>query len=224
MSLSQSFIVFLFRALTSAVFRIHDAELKKAPAQGPLILMTNHINIFEIPIIYSHLQPRPLHGLVLADRWKNPVVAWGLDVCGTIPLQRGGMNLESMRRALAVLEKGEMLIISPEGTRSGDGVLQEAFPGIAILAAKSGAPLLPVGYYGGEAYKENLTRLRRTDFNIAIGKPFRIKPGSVPGREARQQMADEIMYRLAAILPERYRGRYADLSKATQEYTEEYGS
>ena len=219
MGLSKQFIVGLFRTVTSAVFRIDDAQLANVPAQGPLILVTNHINILEIPAIYSHLQPRDLHGLVLADRWKNRVVGWGLDVCGSIPLERGGMNLDAMRQALGVLKAGGMLIISPEGTRSGHGRLQEGHPGIVPLALKSGAPLLPVGYFGSENYKENLKKLRRTDFHLAVGKAFRLDAGGGSAtREVRQGMVDEVMYQLAIILPEAYRGAYAEMSKKTEQY------
>ena len=145
MGLSKQLIVALFRAVTNCVFRIDASQLGQVPVNGPLILVTNHIHILEIPVIYSRLQPRPLHGLVLATRWKNPIVAWGLNVCGTIPLERGGMNLDAMRLALDCLKAGGMLIISPEGTRSGDGRLQAGQPGIVPLALKSGAPLLPIG-------------------------------------------------------------------------------
>jgi 1-acyl-sn-glycerol-3-phosphate acyltransferase len=219
MSLSKQFIVALFRAVTSSVFRIDDAQLTQVPEHGPLILVTNHINIMEIPIIYSHLQPRPLHGMVLADRWKNRIVAWGLDVCGTIPLERGGVNLDAMRRALNLLNEGGMLIISPEGTRSSNGRLQNGHPGIVPLALKSGAPLLPVGYYGGENYKENVKKLKRTDFHLVVGKPFCLSAGGETAtREVRQQMVDEVMYQLASILPEAYRGNYADMTKKTERY------
>lgn len=219
MSLSKQFIVALFRSVTSSVFRIDDAQLALVPEHGPLILVTNHINILEIPVIYSHLQPRPLHGMVLADRWKNRIVAWGLDVCGTIPLERGGVNLDAMRRALDCLKEGGMLIISPEGTRSGNGRLQAGHPGIVPLALKSGAPLLPIGYSGSENYQENLRKLRRTDFHLAVGRPFRLECGSeTASREVRAQMVDEIMYQLASILPEVCRGNYADMTKKTQKY------
>jgi len=219
MSLSKQFIVALFRAVTSSVFRIDDAQLTQVPEHGPLILVTNHINIMEIPIIYSHLQPRPLHGMVLADRWKNRIVAWGLDVCGTIPLERGGVNLDAMRRALNLLNEGGLLIISPEGTRSSNGRLQNGHPGIVPLALKSGAPLLPVGYYGGENYKENVKKLKRTDFHLVVGKPFCLSAGGETAtREVRQQMVDEVMYQLASILPEAYRGNYADMTKKTERY------
>ena len=219
MSLSQRLLVALFRGVTSTIFRIDDAALARVPLNGPAILVTNHINILEIPVIYSHLQPRPVHGLVLASRWKNPVIGWGLDACGSIPMVRGGINLDAMRRALDVLAAGHFLIIAPEGTRSTDGRLQSGHPGIVPLALKSGAPLLPVGYYGGEHYKENLKRLRRTDFHLVVGEPFSlVTHGEAVTREVRQQMVDEVMYRLAAILPEAYRGNYAGLNLATNKY------
>jgi 1-acyl-sn-glycerol-3-phosphate acyltransferase len=219
MSLSRRFIVRLFRMLTGSIFRIHDESLASVPLHGPLILVTNHINILEIPLIYAHLQPRPVHGLVLAERWKNAVIAWGLDACGAIPLERGSGNLASIHRSLEVLKAGEMLLIMPEGTRSGDGRLQEAQPGVALLALKSKAPMLPVVFHGGEGYKQNIKKLRRTDFFINVGKPFYLDAcGEVVNGVVRKRMADEIMYQLAAILPSPYRGCYTDLSLATGRY------
>ena len=219
MSLSQRLVVALFRVVNGAIFHIDDAALARVPQRGPLILVTNHINILEIPVIYSHLQPRPVHGLVLASRWKNPIVAWGLDACGTIPLVRGGINLDGLHRALEALHEGGFLIISPEGTRSTDGRLQDGHQGIVPLALKSGAPLLPVGYYGGERYKENLKKLQRTDFHLVVGEPFcLVTHGDAVTRAVRLQMVDEVMYRLASILPEAYRGKYAELNLATQKY------
>ena len=216
---SKQLILVFFRMVTGVIFRIHDAELERVPQQGPLILVANHVNILEIPVIYTRLQPRDLHGLVLSTRWKNPLLAWGLDVSGSIPLERGGINLDAMRRALDVLKDDGMLIIAPEGTRSGSGVLQAGHPGIVPLALKSGAALLPVGYYGSERYRENLVHLRRTDFYLAVGRPFRLaSPAGGVTREVRQQMVDEVMYQLAGILPEPYRGNYADVDRATQKY------
>jgi 1-acyl-sn-glycerol-3-phosphate acyltransferase len=219
MSLSQRFLVTLFRALTSAVFRIHDDQLQYVPACGPYILVMNHINILEIPFIYSHLQPRAVHGLVLAERWKNPLVGWGLNACGSIPLQRGTGNVSSMNKALEFLSAGEMILIMPEGTRSGHGHLQNAYPGMVLLALKSGAPLIPIVTYGGEKYKANIKKLRRTDFYVAVGEPFHLKAEveEVSGA-VRKQMVDEIMYRLSAMLPHEYRGAYYDLSLATRKY------
>ncbi len=209
MSLSERVLVFLFRVLTHTIFRIHDEPLAKVPARGPLIIVMNHINILEIPLIYAHLQPRPVHGLVLADRWKNPVVAWGLNACGAIPLERSGSNFGSIRRVFDVLKAGEIVLIMPEGTRSGDGHLGSGHPGVVLLAIKSKAPLLPIVSFGGEKYRENLKKLRRTDFYLTVGEPFRLKAeGKAVVGQDRKQMLDEIMYRMAALLPVEYQGAY----------------
>ena len=221
MSLSRRFLVLMFRALSDAIFCVHAEALAGVPASGPLILVMNHINILEIPLIYARLQPRPVHGLVLARHWKNPVVAWGLNACGSIPLQRGGGNLASFKKALGVLSTGEILLIMPEGTRSSNGKLQNAHPGVVLLALKSNAPILPIVTHGGEKYKNNLKKLRRTDFFITLGRTFTLKTGNgVLDSQARKQMLDEMMYQLAAMLPPEYRGVYAHLSAATQNHLE----
>jgi 1-acyl-sn-glycerol-3-phosphate acyltransferase len=158
-------------------------------------------------------------GMALSTRWNHPIIRWWFNASGAIPLERGGMNLENIQKGVEALKNGKILGIAPEGTRSYNGCLQAGHPGIIPLAIKSGAPLLPIVYYGGEKYKANLKRLRRTDFHIAVGRQFRLTTrGQTLDREVRQQMIDEIMYQLAAILPPIYRGRYADLSHATQNY------
>jgi 1-acyl-sn-glycerol-3-phosphate acyltransferase len=219
MTFSHKFLMAVGRGLTGLICRIDDSQLQRVPLIGPLIIVTNHVNILEIPILYTRLQPRQLHGLVLATRWKNPLLRWIFAVTETIPLARGEPNPQAFHRALDYLKAGTIVIISPEGTRSGHGRLQQAHPGAVLLAQRSQAPLLPVVYYGSEDYKQNLSRLKRSDFHLAVGPPFYLDSRGRPlDRQVRQQMADEVMYQLAALLPPAYRGLYADQSKATQNY------
>jgi 1-acyl-sn-glycerol-3-phosphate acyltransferase len=217
--LSHRFVVGFFKGLANLICRIDDKELDRIPSRGPLIIYTNHVNILEIPIIYTHLQPRKVHGMLLADRWKIPGLNWALDVTETIPLQRGKADIDAIRTGLEALSRGEMLIIAPEGTRSHDGKLQAAHPGVVLLALHSGATLMPVGYYGAENYTANLRRLKRTNFHLRVGNPFHLDPhGEKVTRSMREQMVQEMMYQLALVLPPEYRGAYSDLSAATQEY------
>jgi 1-acyl-sn-glycerol-3-phosphate acyltransferase len=117
------------------------------------------------------------------------------------------------------LEEGLILGLAPEGTRSGDGRLQQGNPGMVLLALRSGAPLLPVVHYGGELFWRNLARLRRTDFHVIVGQPFFLEPGGIKvTRQVRRQMTDEIMYQMAAVLPPDHRGVYANLDDATETY------
>jgi len=86
-----------------------------------------------------------------------------------------------------------------------------------MLALQSGAPVLPLVFYGGERFWQNLRRLRRTPFHIVVGNPFCVQTdGAKARRELRQQITDEIMYQLAALLPPAYRGVYAALDAATE--------
>jgi 1-acyl-sn-glycerol-3-phosphate acyltransferase len=218
-SLLQRLIVVTLKATTSLICRIDDTELRQVPAQGPLIIYTNHVNILEIPIIYTHLQPRHLHGLVLAERWNNPILSWILDATQAIPIHRASADVTAIRKGLEVLKRGEILVISPEGTRSHDGVLQPAHPGVILLALHSAAPLLPIAYHGAENWREMLFGLRRTDFHIRVGKPFHLAThGEKMTHDVRQQMLDELMLQLAGLLPHEFRGKYAGLPANSSSY------
>ena len=219
MTLSEDLIAGTLRSITSLICRIDDAEFASIPGQGPLIIYTNHVNILEIPIVYTRLRPRRVHGMMLAERWNNPLLRWMLDVTETIPLHRGEADIHAIRMGLEVLEKGEILVIAPEGTRSHDGRMQPAHPGVVLLALHSHAPLIPVAFYGAEKYRENLSRLKRTDFHIRVGKPFHLETrGEKVTRQVREKMMDEMMYQLAALIPPEYRGHYADPSAASRGY------
>ncbi len=213
MNLSQRFLYGLAFGVTHAIFRIHDEELARVPAHGPLIIVMNHVQLLEIPLMYVQLQPRRVLGLVLADRWKNPLMGWVLNATECIPIERGGINLDGINRTVGFLKAGGMVAIMPEGTRSHDGRLQKAHPGVVLLAAKSKAPLLPIVTYGGENYKANLRKLRRTDFHVVVGEPFTLEDDlkALDGQSRRQilqERLDEIMLRLASLLPAGYRGAY----------------
>ena len=218
-SLTYPVLIAAFRVITSLICRIHDSELVRVPHEGPLILATNHVNIIELPIIYTRLYPRRLTALGLADRWDKGWSRFLMEASGAVPLHRGEADVAAIRKALQQLELGKIVLIAPEGTRSGHGRLEKAHAGIVLLALHSGAPVLPVVYYGSEDYKENLRRLRRTDFYMAVGQPFRVDAGGVTvTRSVRQRILDEIMYQMSALLPPQYRGVYSDLSSATQRY------
>ena len=209
----------LLKRLVRLICRVDDRQIARVPWEGPLILLGNHINSLDAPLLYSHFLPRPITAFAKVETWDNPFLAFLFNMWEAIPLRRGEADVTALRQGLAVLEAGRMLAISPEGTRSGDGRLRPAHPGVVMLALHSGAPLLPVAHYGGEALVRNLRRLRRTDVHIVVGRPFYLDAHGTPvTRQVRQQMADEAMYQLAALLPPKYRGHYADLAAASEVY------
>ncbi len=198
-------------ALIALLCRVDDAQIARVPAAGPLILVTNHVNFLEIPVLHSRLRPRRVIGLAKAEAWENRLLGWLFDLWGAIPVRRGETDLGALRKCLEVLESGGILAIAPEGTRSRDGRLQRGHSGVVTLALRSGAPILPLAFYGGEKLGANLRRLRRTPFHIVVGEPFSLTSGEERvTQERRREMADEIMHRLAALLPPAYRGVYAD--------------
>jgi 1-acyl-sn-glycerol-3-phosphate acyltransferase len=205
--------------LMRLICQIDDSQLAHVPEQGPLILVSNHVNFLEVPVVLTHLHPRPVTGFAKTETWDNPALGVLFNLWEAIPLQRGEADMAAIRRAMEALEQGKILAVAPEGTRSGDGRLQAGYPGIVLLGLRTGVPLLPLVYYGGESLKQNLRALRRTDFRIVVGNPFTLDAGGVKvTREIRQRMADEIMYQLAALLPHAYRGRYSNLTEATENY------
>lgn len=207
------------KGLVSLLCRVDGSQLARVPDRGPLIIVTNHVNFLDAPVLYVNLQPRPLAGFAKAETWDNPALSVLADLWGAIPLQRGEVDLSALRAALDALEKGRILGVAPEGTRSGNGHLQAGQPGVVLLALRTKAPILPIASYGGECFRQNLTKLRRTDFHVAVGRPFYLVPPDTPvSRQVRSQMIDEIMYQIAALLPPGYRGVYSDLDKASSDY------
>jgi 1-acyl-sn-glycerol-3-phosphate acyltransferase len=215
----RRFLNLCMRAITGTLCRVDAVQLERIPDLGPLLLVTNHVNFLEAPVLISRIQPRPLTGFVKVETWDNPLMGALFSLWGGIPIHRGTPDREALRRGLQALEKGAILGVTPEGTRSGDGLLNRGHPGIVTLAFMSGAPILPLVFYGGEHFWDNLRRLRRTDFHIVVGEPFKIDlQGQRVTREIRSELLDEIMYQLAALLPAEYRGIYSDLDQASDRH------
>ena len=194
-------------------------DLEKVPARGPLILISNHTGQIEVPLLFAYLQPRPLSGWAKIEAWDNWFLRWIFSLWGAIPLRRGEADISALKQALRALEQGYIFGLAPEGTRNKTGKLIRAMPGAVILALRSGAPILPIAHWGGEAHFRNLLRFRRTHFHIRVGEPFALNTQGVKiSGEVRQQVVDEMMYQLAALLPQEYRGEYSDPSKSTEKY------
>ncbi len=209
----------LINTTTSIFCRIDAPDFNQVPQQGPMILAINHINSLEVPLLVARLFPRTILGLAKIETWDSALMGWLFDLYDAIPIKRGEADLTAIHRCLEALDSGQILAIAPEGTRSYDGRLLPGQPGIALLGLHSDAPILPVAHWGGEVYKENLKRLKRTDFHVRVGKPFKLDPhGEKAVGAVRQAMADEIMDQIAKLMPLEYRGEYADCEKRTPKY------
>ena len=212
-------INFIIRVYTRITCRIDAPDLQKVPIQGPLIAISNHTGQIEVPLIFAHLQPRRLTGWAKIESWDNKFLNWVFTVWGMIPVRRGEADMHALKAAIRALENGYILGVAPEGTRNYNGILKRGLPGAVTLALHTGAPVIPIAHWGGENFMKNLKRFKRTDFLIRVGKSFRVETGGIKVTgEIRQQIVDDMMYELAKLLPEEYRGVYSDLDKATGKY------
>jgi len=218
MTLALRLVLWALNVVTRALSKIDSHELAKIPQHGPLLIVSNHINFLEVPVLRVRLHPRRACGFAKAEAWQSWWLGRLYDVFEAIPLRRGQMDRDALRQAVELLESGTILGVAPEGTRSGDGKLQQGKSGIVIVAQMSGAPFIPAVCYGHTNYREYWSRLRRVPFKVKVGRPFKLRSGVQMTRSVRKAMTEEIMYQMAALLPPDYRGVYSDLSQATTKY------
>ena len=193
--------------------------LHRVPNHGPVILIVNHSNAFDPMLVMGALTERFAIPLSKQENLKHPLYGWLLRLYSPIPLRRESVDRRAFTHSLRLLQDGGVLIVAPEGTRSPS--LQRGKSGLAYMALKSGAPILPVGISGMQDWP-GFFRGRRARVTIRFGAPFRIhEPNSgeigVKRRAFLRQITDESMYQLARLVEPALRGVYADLAQATTE-------
>jgi 1-acyl-sn-glycerol-3-phosphate acyltransferase len=184
--------------------------LEHVPREGPLLVVANHLSYLEPPLIATTI-PRRITFIAGYELWEIGWLSWMLRTMQALPVRRGGAaDVEAIRTALKLLERGEAVAVFPEGRISEAGELLRGKPGVSLLAQRSGAPILPIGISGTERLVTPgpflTARWRKPRVRVSIGPVFR--PEYRPGRADHQAMADLVMQKLAAQLPERYRGEY----------------
>lgn len=191
--------------------------LENIPAQGPGLLLMNHIGWID-PLVLVHVVPRNITPLAKIEVYDYPIIGIFPPLWGVIPVQREGFDRQAVRSALEVLSKGEIVLVAPEGTRNPQ--LQKAKEGFAYLASRSVSPIIPVSIEGSPGYPTyRYSRLwRESPVSVEFGRPIMYHDEyRRSGREHLRKLTDEAMYYLAAMLPENRRGYYSDLTKATQD-------
>jgi 1-acyl-sn-glycerol-3-phosphate acyltransferase len=198
------------RGVLGALCRVDASELAKIPRKGPFIIVMNHVNFLEAPLLFAHLYPAPITALAKKETWDNPFIGTLANIMECVPIERGASDSQAMRLALEALDRGSILYITPEGTRSGNGRLLRGHAGVVSLALRSGAPLLPVALGGGQRFWSSIRRGRRTEVAFKVGAPFFVKaPPPGASKTARAEAIDEIMGRIADLLPQEQRGVYS---------------
>ena len=209
----RNFLRWLIRFVINLIARVEVYGYENLPTEGNFVIATNHLGIIDAPMAYYALDRWDLF-IPVAEKWEDiAFYRWLGKYFNFIFIDRFNPDIKAMRKIIKVMDEGNNLIIAPEGTRSRVGSMIEGRPGVSYLATRLNQPIVPVALIGTEdkALFGNLRRLRRTHIVVKAGKPFALPPLPRENRDqVLQEYTDEIMCRIGALLPEKYRGVYAE--------------
>jgi 1-acyl-sn-glycerol-3-phosphate acyltransferase len=200
----RAIFAFIYRILA----RIKVVGQENLNLDGACLVVVNHLSVFDPPLLGT-LLPRRSWALAAEKYRRHPLFGPIMRLVGVIFVRRGEVDRRALRAALKVLREDGVVVLAPEGTRSGTGQLQRAKTGAAYLASRTGATVVPVAITGTEKMVSAVKRLRREQVRVVVGEPFKL-PTTGERVKGPQLVAytDLIMCRLAALLPESYRGYY----------------
>lgn len=193
-------------------FEIRGVE--NIPMTGGALIVGNHLHNLD-PVLVCIACPRPIHYMAKDDLFRIPVIGWLIARVGAFPVDRDRMDRKALRRAEATLKQGIALGIFPEGTRSRTHRIEQVHSGVGMFALRSDAPIVPVAITGSEFLALNGAKTDRTGprqlrpkVRIEFGAPFTLPHREDGARLGVAEATDVIMRRVAAMLPEHYRGIY----------------
>lgn len=206
-------IRWIIRRLFNLLARVDLKGYEHIPKEGSFVIATNHLGIVDAPIAFYALDRWDMFVLI-ADKWeKVALFRWLGKYFNFIFIDRENPDIKTLRKVISLMEENNILIIAPEGTRSRAGTLLEAKPGVSYLATKLNRPILPVALTGtaDKIFFGNLKKLHRAQITVRAGPAFTLPPLPRENRDAAlKQYTDEIMCRIAVLLPAQHRGFYAD--------------
>jgi len=212
-SLYRRVILGIGHVLTMIYCRRYEVVGRQhVPKTGGLIVASNHLNNADPPMI-ARAVGRPVVFMAKKEMLAIPVVGTLFRWWGTFPVRRGEADIAALRVAQEVVRGGDALMMFPEGTRSRTGGLGKGHPGTALIALRTGAPVLPVAITGTEGIRWPSFFVKPRSvrhIRVVIGEPFRLERTGRVDTEAVTRATEQIMRRVAELLPPEYRGVYAD--------------
>ena len=206
----------IIRALLNLVAKVEIINKEKLPDTGSYAFATNHLGILDALLAYYVLERWDFF-IPIAEKWgKNAFLRWLGKHLNAIFIDRFNPDIRALRQILKRMDDGQVLIIAPEGTRSRTEKMAEGKPGVSYLASKSQFPVIPVALAGTEdrVFFDNLKHFRKTKITVTIGSAFTLPPLPRKNKDAvLKEYTDEIMCKIAVMLPEKYRGFYAEHPK-----------
>jgi 1-acyl-sn-glycerol-3-phosphate acyltransferase len=209
----RNFIRWLVCRIFDLIADVEVIDYENVPKEGGFVVAANHLGFLDVPFAFYALERWDM-SVMVGEKWaKVGFFRWIGKHFNFIFIDRFNPDIKAIRKAIALMEEGKSLIIAPEGTRSRVGSLIEGKPGVSYFATKLNRPIIPAGITGTEdkVVLENLRKFRRSHFTVTAGSPFTLPPLPRENRdETLKQYTDEIMCRIAALLPEKQRGVYAN--------------
>jgi 1-acyl-sn-glycerol-3-phosphate acyltransferase len=203
----------LLRFLVKKLTRFTVIHPENIPEEGSILLTTNHLSRLDTPLLLSITDRNDLVAIVAKKYQQKPLFRWILGKIGKmIWMDRENTDFSAVRQALVYMREGDIVGIAPEGTRSRDSKgLLEGKQGAALLAGRAAVPIVPVGIIGSEHINADFLKLQRPSVTINVGEAYTLPEFDRENRQAwLARYTDEIMCRIAALLPPEYRGFYAD--------------
>jgi 1-acyl-sn-glycerol-3-phosphate acyltransferase len=187
------------------------------PKEGPVILTLNHLSRLDFPALIMMERYNDIY-CVAADSYKKyPVFGKFITDSDMIWIDRTKADFAAMKRAMTVLKEGKVLALAPEGTRSKTKALLQGKEGVTLMASKSRAPLVSLSVIGSEKWMDEIKHFRKPKIILRLGPVFQLPPIDPDNREESLRAAtDEVMCRIAANLPEEYRGFYKDYPRVKE--------
>ena len=206
---------FVLLNLCRIVLGLRVEGVHNVPRSGRLLVLSNHLHNAD-PVLICIATPRPVHFMAKRELMKIPVIGRLIRFAGAFQVDRGRADRAAIRRAIAKLDQEIAVGVFPEGTRSKSRQIENVLAGAGLIALKGGSPVVPLAITGSERLPFNGSKsvgdgARRANRGITIrfGEPFTLPP-TVDGKRTTSEMAiDLIMQRIAAMLPESYRGVYS---------------
>jgi len=203
----RGIVILLVKLLTRTEVR----GLTNIPTEGGVLMTANHLSVVDPALVFMSLNRQDATGFVAKTHQSNLFYRTVVNIVDGIWLNRYEADTQAFRKARTHLKYGGIFGIAPEGTRSSTGTLIPGKIGSAYLADISKVPVQPIAIYGTEGAGHRILRFERPKFHITFGELYTLPPVDRKDREAGyQRNTDEIMCRIAAMLPLTYRGVYAD--------------
>lgn len=192
---------------THLICRYHVNGRENVPMNGPLLIVVNHLSWYD-PLLLGVVLPRRIWFFTKVEIFRWPIVGLLCRLTGQIPVHRGKSDRAALEKGLAYLREGKALMIFPEGTVERQEQMMAAHTGAAMLALRTGATMLPVAHRGTRRVLRSL-RIRLPRVDIEIGKPYTpVLPEGVSRKVSLQLITEDIMTRIAEMLPAEQRGIY----------------